>query len=127
MTDTSSGRDSDTSSGSDSENEYDTQDINFPEAAEEAERNLAVSEALAEPLSEPLAEPLSEPLSETGPIDVTSRAEYRRQIHVLSASVLTLRSRIKLLKMENNRLRIRNAFLSGAFPMPPTGLVSMRW
>ena len=113
-------------SDSGEDEKYDTQEPTFPEAAEESLRNL-LAEPLVEPLPEALSEPLSEPLSETGPIDVRSRAEYRRQIHVLSASVLTLRSRIKLLKMENNRLRIRNAFLSGAFPMPPTGLVSMRW
>lgn len=82
-----------------------TQEPTFPEAAEEARRSLLV-----------------EPLAEAGPIDVTLRAKYRSRIHELSASLLALGSRIKLFEAENERLRRRNAALSGVPLMRPAKL-----
>jgi len=112
---------SDSSDSSDSEgtlSEILTQEPTFPEAAEEA--LLKMNNRLR-------AEPLAEPLAEPGPIDVTLRAKYRSQIHELSARVRTLWSRIKLLEAENERLRRRNAALSGVPLMRSAKLSVMRW
>ena len=112
---------SEMSDSSDSEgtlSEILTQEPTFPEAAEEALLNMN-NRLRAEPLAEPLAEP--------GPIDVTLRAKYRSQIHELSVSVVTLRSRIKLLEAENKRLRLQNAALSGVPLMRSANLSDMRW
>jgi len=116
------------SDSSDSENEiYDTQEPTFPEAAEEALLNMnnrlrAENGDLRTRLKEAKdTEWLDKRLIKD------QKAKHRSRVSELSTRVHTLRNKIRMLEMENERLRRQNAALSGVPLMRPAKLSDMRW
>ncbi len=119
---------SEMSDSSDSENEiYDTQEPTFPEAAEEALLNMnnrlrAENGDLRTRLKEAKdTEWLDKRLIKD------QKAKHRSRVSELSTRVHTLRNKIRMLEMENERLRRQNAALSGVPLMRPAKLSDMRW
>ena len=120
---------SEMSDSSDSEgtlSEILTQEPTFPKAAEEALLNMN-NRLRAE--NGDLRTRLNE-AEDTEWLDrrliKEQKAKYRSQIDELKARVRTLTDKIRMLKTDNERLRRKNAALSGA-SMRPAKLSDMRW